>query len=120
MSNTENIQQFLLRKNKDKDLFNNIKKEHTIETKEYGCYIDFVANSNGSETDFEMHTYLFYEKHKKEIWKIINKKGGLLEVLANDSDEQYIEDDETFKLVLSWLAVELVAKKLQKKKAGII
>ena len=53
-----------------------------------------------------------------DIRKIINKKGGLLEVLANDSDEQYIEDDETFKLVLSWLAVELVAKKLQKKKAG--
>ena len=54
MSNTENIQQFLLRKNKDKDLFNSIKKEHTIETKEYGCYIDFVANSNGSETDFKL------------------------------------------------------------------
>ena len=112
----ENIKQFLLRKNEDKYLFNKIKKEHKVEAEEYGCYIEFVAHSNGSETDFETHTHLFYEKHKKEIWKIINKNGGLFEVLENDNDQQYIEDDETFKCVLSWLAVEFVAKKLQANK----
>jgi len=111
---TENIKQFLLRKNKDKDLYNKIKKEYKNE--EYGCYIDFVAHSNGTYVDFEMHTHLFYEKHKKEIWKLIDKNGGLLKVLENDNDQQYIEDDATFKCVLSWLAVEFVAKKLQAKK----
>ena len=105
----ENIKQFLLRKNEDKDLFNKIKKEHKIEAEEYDCYIEFVAHSNGSETDFEMLGHLFYEKHKKEIWKIIDRNGGLLKVLENDNDQQYIEDDESFKCVLSWLAVEFVA-----------
>ena len=72
----ENIKQFLLRKNEDKDLYDQIKKEY--KTEEYGCYIDFVAHSNGTYTDFEMHHHLFYEKHKKEIWKIIDKNGGFL------------------------------------------
>ena len=109
---TENIEQFLLRKNKDKDLFNKIKKEHKVEAEEYDCYIEFVAHSNGTYADFETHTHLFYEKHKKEIWKIIDRNGGLLKVLENDNDQQYIEDDESFKCVLSWLAVEFVAQEI--------
>jgi len=79
--------------------------------------ISDIANQGGSDTNFQSSTHLFYEKHKKEIWKIIDRNGGLLKVLENDNDQQYIEDDETFKCVLSWLAVEFVAQKIINKRA---
>ena len=80
--------------------------------------IDWIANNNG--TDFfhksGLCEHLFYNRNKKEIWKIINKQGGLIDFLKYDNDQQYIEDHESFKSVLSWLSVEYVAQKISWKK----
>ena len=55
----------------------------------------------------------FYDRNKKEIWKIINNEGGLIDFLKYDGDTQYIEDHDSLKSVLSWLAVEYVAQKMR-------
>ena len=77
--------------------------------------IDWIANGNG--TDFfdrsSLEEQSFYDRNKKEIWKIINKKGRLINFLKHDSDTQYIDDHNSFKSVLSWLSVECVAKKIR-------
>ena len=80
--------------------------------------IDWIASNNG--TDFFNHsginnTQSFYDRNKKEIWKIINNQGGLIDFLQNDGDTQYIDDHDSFKSVLSWLSVEYVAQKMRDK-----
>jgi hypothetical protein len=80
--------------------------------------IDWIANNNG--TDFFDYsninnTQSFYNRNQKEIWNIINKQGGLIDFLKHDNDQQYIEDDKSFKSVLSWLSVEYVAQKMRDK-----
>ena len=80
--------------------------------------IDWTANNNG--TDFFDRSTLknpqsFYDRNKKEIWKIINNKGGLIDFLKYDGDTQYIDDHDSFKSVLSWLSVEYVAQKIRDK-----
>ena len=71
----------------------------------------WIAANNG--TDFfeksNLCAQLFYDQNKKEIWQIINDQGGLIDFLKNDSDQQYIEDHDSLKSVLSWLAVEHIA-----------
>ena len=78
--------------------------------------IDWIANNNG--TDFFDRssindTQSFYDRNKKEIWKIINKQGGLIDFLKHDGDTQYIDDHDSFKSVLSWLCVEKVAQNMR-------
>ena len=78
--------------------------------------IDWIANNNG--TDFFDRSSIknpqsFYDRNKKEIWKIINSQVGLIDFLQNDGDTQYIDDHDSFKSVLSWLAVEYVAQKIR-------
>jgi hypothetical protein len=90
-----------------KEILKELNKEITI---------DWIANNNG--TDFFdrsslKNTQSFYDRNKKEIWKIINNQGGLIDFLKYDNDQQYIEDHESFKSVLSWLAVEYVAQKMR-------
>ena len=79
--------------------------------------IDWIANNNG--TDFfdrsSLEEQSFYDRNKKEIWNIINNQGGLVDFLKLDNDEQYIEDHDSFKTVLSWLAVEYVTQKMRDK-----
>ena len=79
--------------------------------------IDWIANNNG--TDFfdrsSLYEKSFYNRNKKEIWNIINNKGGLIDFLQNDGDTQYIDDHDSFKSVLSWLSVEYVAQKMRDK-----
>ena len=80
--------------------------------------IDWIANNNG--TDFFdrsslKNTQFFYDRNKKEIWNIINNKGGLIDFLKYDGDTQYIEDHDSFKSVISWLSVEYVAQKMRDK-----
>ena len=92
-----------------KEILKQINKEITI---------DWIANNNG--TDFFdrssiNNTQSFYDRNKREIWKIINKSGGLINFLKYDNDEQYIEDHESLKSVLSWLVVEHVAQKMRDK-----
>ena len=90
-----------------KEIIKELNKEITI---------DWIANNNG--TDFFDRSSLknpqsFYDRNKKEIWKIINNEGGLIDFLKYDGDTQYIEDHDSLKSVLSWLAVEYVAKKMR-------
>ena len=79
--------------------------------------IDWIANNNG--TDFfdrsSLYEKSFYNRNKKEIWNIINNQGGLIDFLKLDNDQQYIEDHDSFKCVLSWLSVEYVAQKMRDK-----
>ena len=79
--------------------------------------IDWIANNNG--TDFfdrsSLYEKSFYDRNKKEIWNIVNNQGGLVNFLKLDNDEQYIEDHDSFKIVLSWLVVEHVAQKMRDK-----
>ncbi len=79
--------------------------------------IDWIANNNGTYF-FEkvgLCEQFFYNRNKKEIWNIINNQGGLVDFLKLDNDEQYIEDHDSFKSVLSWLSVEYVAQKIRDK-----
>ena len=79
--------------------------------------IDWIASNNGTYF-FEkvgLCEQLFYNRNKKEIWNIINNQGGLVDFLKLDNDEQYIDDHNSFKSVLSWLAVEYVAQKMSDK-----
>ena len=90
-----------------KEIIKELNKEITI---------DWIANNNG--TDFFDCSSLknpqsFYDRNKKEIWKIINNEGGLIDFLKYDGDTQYIEDHDSLKSVLSWLAVEYVAQKMR-------
>ena len=90
-----------------KEIIKELNKEITI---------DWIANNNG--TDFFDRSSLknpqsFYDRNKKEIWKIINNEGGLIDFLKYDGDTQYIEDHDSLKSVLSWLAVEYVAQKMR-------
>ena len=90
-----------------KEIITELNKEITI---------DWIANNNG--TDFFDRSSLknpqsFYDRNKKEIWKIINNEGGLIDFLKYDGDTQYIEDHDSLKSVLSWLAVEYVAQKMR-------
>ena len=92
-----------------KEILKEINKEITI---------DWISNNNG--TDFFNHsninnTQSFYDRNKKEIWNIINNQGGLIDFLKLDNDQQYIEDHDSFKSVLSWLSVEYVAQKMRDK-----
>ena len=91
-----------------KEILKEINKEITI---------DWIANNNG--TDFfdrsSLEEQSFYDRNKKEIWNIINNQGGLVDFLKLDNDEQYIEDHDSFKTVLSWLAVEYVTQKMRDK-----
>ena len=77
--------------------------------------INWIANNNG--TDFFQKVglceFLFYDRNKEEIWQIINDQGGLINFLKNDNDEQYIEDHDSLKCVLSWLCVERVAQNIK-------
>ena len=90
-----------------KEIIKELNKEITI---------DWIANNNG--TDFFDRSSLknpqsFYDRNKKEIWKIINNEGGLIDFLKYDGDTQYIEDHDSLKSVLSWLAVQYVAQKMR-------
>jgi len=90
-----------------KEIIKELNKEITI---------DWIANNNG--TDFFDRSSLknpqsFYDRNKKEIWKIINNEGGLIDFLKYDGDTQYIEDHDSLKSVLSWLTVEYVAQKMR-------
>ena len=92
-----------------KEILKEINKEITI---------DWISNNNG--TDFFdrssiNNTQSFYDRNKKEIWNIINNQGGLIDFLKLDNDQQYIEDHDSFKSVLSWLSVEYVAQKMRDK-----
>jgi len=92
-----------------KEILKEINKEITI---------DWISNNNG--TDFFdrssiNNTQSFYDRNKKEIWNIINNQGGLIDFLKLDNDQQYIEDHDSLKSVLSWLSVEYVAQKMRDK-----
>jgi len=91
-----------------------IKKEITKKINKQ-ITIDWIADNNG--TDFFQKVglceYLFYNRNKEEIWNIINNEGGLIDFLKCDNDAQYIEDHNSLKSVLSWLAVEYVAQKIR-------
>ena len=76
-----------------KEIIKELNKEITI---------DWIANNNG--TDFFDRSSLknpqsFYDRNKKEIWKIINNEGGLIDFLKYDGDTQYIEDHDSLKSV---------------------
>jgi len=77
--------------------------------------INWIANNNG--TDFfhksGLCEIIFYNRNQKEIWQIINNEGGIVDFLKHDNDQQYIEDDKSFKTILSWLSVEFIAQNIK-------
>lgn len=102
-----------------KELLKAIKKQGGMSEDEIKEAARFGANQGFPGFTYYRDTVKFYDKNKDLIWELLNEaadsmgEGTVLSLIASFGGAKHVSNEETFKNLLAWFALEEIGNWLE-------